>query len=221
MRSSPTCLRTSSRSVADQRLRRFAPFVVMVAVVAIATVVLLSMGRHLWCTCGSPVPWAWDVWSKHNSQHVVDPYAFTHMLHGVAFYAILWLVAGNRVPVIWRGTMAAALESAWEILENSPIIIERYRAATISLDYFGDSVINSIADVGACLFGASSSLGWLGPGSASKASTPKSTDFPPPLPFPPFSTWPADSVKPRSMRFLAISSPISRPIRSISITSMD
>ena len=125
----------------------------MVAVVAVATVVLLSMGRHLWCTCGSPIPWAWNVWSQHNSQHVIDPYAFTHMLHGVAFYAILWLVAGNRVPVIWRGTMAAALESAWEILENSPIIIERYRAATISLDYFGDSVINSIADVGACLFG--------------------------------------------------------------------
>ena len=125
----------------------------MGVVVAIATAVLLSMGRRVWCECGSPVPWAWDVWSKHNSQHLIDPYAFTHVLHGVAFYAILWLALGRRLPPVWRAAITASLESSWEILENSPLIIERYRAATISLDYFGDSVVNSIADVGACLLG--------------------------------------------------------------------
>lgn len=134
----------------------------MVAVAGAAVVVLLSMGRHVWCECGSPVPWAWDVWSRHNSQHVIDPYAFTHVLHGVAFFGALWLVAGKRVSVVWRAAITAALESAWEILENSPIVIERYRAATISLDYFGDSIVNSVADVGACLFGfwIASKLPW-------------------------------------------------------------
>ena len=139
--------------MAESAAKRWAPFAVMGVVVAIATAVLLSMGRRVWCECGSPVPWAWDVWSKHNSQHLIDPYAFTHILHGVAFYAILWLALGRRLPPVWRAAITASLESSWEILENSPLIIERYRAATISLDYFGDSVVNSIADVGACLLG--------------------------------------------------------------------
>lgn len=125
----------------------------MVLVVSAAALVLLSMGRRVWCECGSSMPWSWDVWSTHNSQHLLDPYAFTHVLHGVAFYAGLWLVAGRRVPPVWRASITAALESGWEILENSPVIIERYRAATISLDYFGDSVVNSVTDVGACLLG--------------------------------------------------------------------
>lgn len=111
------------------------------------------MGRAPWCGCASPVPWAWDVWSKHNSQHILDPYSFTHVLHGLAFFGGLWLVAGKRLPIAWRAAATAMLESAWEILENSPIVIERYRAATISLDYFGDSVVNSLADVAFCLLG--------------------------------------------------------------------
>lgn len=120
------------------------------------------MGRAPWCSCGSPVPWSWDVWSTHNSQHVLDPYAFTHVLHGLAFFGGLWVLAGTRVPIAWRGAAAAMLESGWEILENSPIVIERYRAATISLDYFGDSVANSMADVACCLLGfwIASKLPW-------------------------------------------------------------
>src|SRR5207253_1314880 len=90
------------------------------------------------------------------------PYSFTHVLHGFAFYLLTWVVLGKRLPVAWRGAMTAMLESGWEILENSPIVINRYRAETISLDYFGDSVVNSMSDVGCCLLGfwIASKLPW-------------------------------------------------------------
>ena len=128
----------------------------------VAAFVLLAMGRAIWCSCGSAIPWSWDVWSKHNSQHLIDPYGFTHVLHGLGFYAITWLALGNRSSIAWRGAITAILESGWEILENSPIVINRYRATTISLDYFGDSVVNSLADVGCCLLGfwIASKLPW-------------------------------------------------------------
>lgn len=129
------------------------PAVFIGIVVLAAAATLYSMGRTVWCRCGSAVPWSWDVWSSHNSQHLADPYLFTHVLHGVAFFAGLWLVAGARVPLVWRAAIAAAIESCWELLENSPVVIERYRATTMSLDYYGDSVLNSISDVGACLLG--------------------------------------------------------------------
>ena len=142
--------------------RAVVPVTVMAVVTLAAGATLLSMGRVLWCKCGSAVPWSWNVWSMHNSQHVLDPYAFTHVLHGVGFFAILWLALGRRVQPIWRMAITAALESGWEILENSPIVIERYRTTTMSLDYMGDSVVNSMADVGACLFGfwLASKLPW-------------------------------------------------------------
>lgn len=126
----------------------------IIGIVVLATAATLyAMGRTIWCSCGSPVPWSWDIWSSHNSQHLVDPYLFTHVLHGVAFFGALWLVAGRHVPLVWRATIAIVLEAGWEILENSPVVIERYRATTMSLDYYGDSVLNSVSDIGACLFG--------------------------------------------------------------------
>ncbi len=124
-----------------------------IAAVTIVTAgVLLAMGRTPWCGCGSPVPWSWVVMSRHNSQHLLDPYTFTHMLHGVAFFAALRLLPA-KVSVGWRAVMAAALEGAWEILENTEMVIARYRAETVSLDYVGDSVANSVADIAACLLG--------------------------------------------------------------------
>jgi hypothetical protein len=87
-----------------------------------------------------------DIWSQEQSQRVVDPYSLTHVVHGLLFYAGLWMVA-RRLRGDRRFLWAVAIESAWEMLENSPIIIDRYRAVTISLGYVGDSVLNSVSDV--------------------------------------------------------------------------
>jgi hypothetical protein len=122
------------------------------ALLAAAGVVLQLMGRRPWCECGSPVPWSWDIWSSHNSQHLVDPYAFTHFLHGMLFYAFFRFVLGARRPVL-RALLALGVEVAWEIGENTDTVINRYREATIALDYYGDSVLNSVADVLAMVLG--------------------------------------------------------------------
>lgn len=116
--------------------------------------VLAVQGQPLWCACGGLSPVALDIWSRHNSQHLVDPYSATHVLHGLAFYALLWVATrGGRLALPWRFAAAVALESAWELLENSEAVIKKYREATISLDYFGDSVANSVADVAMCAIG--------------------------------------------------------------------
>jgi hypothetical protein len=114
--------------------------------------VLHAMGRGWWCKCGEPDLFSWHVWSRHNSQHVIDPYTFSHVLHGLAFYGLGFLLVRTR-PFWERLSVALVLEAAWEIAENTDRVIERYREATISLDYFGDSVINSLADVLACAAG--------------------------------------------------------------------
>ena len=125
---------------------------IALAVCFTAAIVLRLMGQPVWCKCGGWPPWSWDIWSLHNSQHFLDPYTFTHVLHGVVLCSILyWLPASVSQSV--RFLTAVLLESSWEILENTPWIIERYRAATISKDYFGDSVANSVADVVACAAG--------------------------------------------------------------------
>jgi Protein of unknown function (DUF2585) len=125
----------------------------MIATILIGTVIVLqSMGRLVWCQCGSPVPWSWEIWSMHNSQHLLDPYFFSHVLHGVIFFAVLFLWR-KQISANARFFLAFVVEAGWEILENSPFIIERYRAATMSLDYFGDSMANSMFDILACMLG--------------------------------------------------------------------
>ena len=122
------------------------------AAILLAVVVLHFNGRVWWCQAGDLVPWSWDIWSRHNSQHIVDPYSFTHILHGVLEFWLIGLVF-KKMPLAWRLVLAVMIEGSWEIIENSSFIINRYREETISLDYFGDSIINSIADILCCATG--------------------------------------------------------------------
>ena len=121
----------------------------LIPVLGVAVVALRLEGHRWWCLCGRPVPWSGDIWSKHNSQHLADPYTFTHLLHGFLFYALLRPLAG-RLGSGTRLKLAVAVESLWEVLENSEPLIERYRQATIALGYAGDSIFNSVGDIVAC-----------------------------------------------------------------------
>jgi hypothetical protein len=124
---------------------------------------LWMMGRIWWCACRTPTPFSTDVNSAHNSQHLLDPYAFSHLLHGIIFYWGLRLIFRGRIRAWWLA-IALLIEAAWEVVENSPMIIERYRAATASLGYEGDSIVNSTGDLLACLLGfvLARWIGWRG-----------------------------------------------------------
>lgn len=91
--------------------------------------------------------WDGDIWGPACSQRLADPYAFSHVAHGILFYAFLWLVARRR-PVRFRFLAAVLIEAGWELLENSPLLIDRYRDATMALGYAGDSILNSVGDLG-------------------------------------------------------------------------
>ena len=106
--------------------------------------ILMAMGRPPICTCGEITMWG-PVGPK-QSQMLADWYSPSHIVHGLLFYALLWLVA-RRWPVERRFLLALVVEAAWEIVENTPMVIDRYREATIALGYTGDSVLNSISDV--------------------------------------------------------------------------
>ena len=128
------------------------PWLAITGILVVTVFQLHQQGRIWWCACGHWNPWDGDIWSAHNSQHWLDPYSFTHVLHGVMLCGVLvWLL--QRVPLIWRLTLAVAVEALWEILENSPFIIQRYREATIGLGYEGDSIANSMADILCCAIG--------------------------------------------------------------------
>ena len=122
---------------------------VLAAAAAISVAVAameLWMGRLPFGPDGRIGLWEGNIWSREQSQRFADPYTFSHTIHGMLFYAILWLVA-PRTSVRARFIAAIMMEGAWEVLENSPIIINRYREATIALGYVGDSVFNSLSDI--------------------------------------------------------------------------
>ena len=128
------------------------PYYAVAVLIAVAIVILRLQGRVWWCQAGDLSPWSWEVWSRHNSQHIIDAYSFTHVLHGVVEFWLIGLLL-PRLSLAWRFFIAVFVESTWEVVENTSYVIQRYREATMSLDYFGDSVINSVADIGCCALG--------------------------------------------------------------------
>jgi hypothetical protein len=126
--------------------------VTALAIVIATAAVLLAMGRNPICTCGAVDFWVGSRDSPRTSQMLSDWYSFSHVVHGFLFYALLWLAA-RRWPVGWRFLVALLIECAWEITENTPMIIDRYRATTAALGYTGDSVLNSLSDVGMMALG--------------------------------------------------------------------
>jgi len=118
------------------------------AIVAAAALALFLMGHPLICKCGAVKLWYFDVASAENSQHLIDWYTPSHLIHGFLFYWALWLLS-RFLPLSFgmRLVLAVAIEATWEVVENTDFVINHYREMTISLDYYGDSVINSVSDI--------------------------------------------------------------------------
>jgi hypothetical protein len=122
------------------------------ALLAATTLTLRLEGRRWWCAQGDQSPWISNVWSSHCSQHLLDPYSLTHISHGLIFYFLFRLLA-PRLALPWRFALSLTLAAGWEVLENSALIVNRYREATMSYDYLGDSVTNSLGDILSCAIG--------------------------------------------------------------------
>jgi len=120
--------------------------------VAATALTLFLMGQVPICKCGYVKLWHSEALSAENSQHIADWYSLSHVIHGFAFYAALAGIAKSQ-PVGLRLVVAIVIEAAWEIFENTDFVINRYREVTISLDYFGDSVLNSVSDIGFMVLG--------------------------------------------------------------------
>ena len=120
-------------------------WLIALAILVAAAAILLAMGRNPICTCGTIAFWVGERDSAETSQMLADWYSLSHIVHGLLFYGLLWL-AFRRWPVEWRFVTAVLIEAAWELTENTPMVIDRYRATTAALGYSGDSVINSMSD---------------------------------------------------------------------------
>lgn len=125
---------------------RVRPLIAAFVLVLLAAAILWLMGRPPICTCGEIDWWVDNAQSSRTSQMLADWYSPSHVIHGILFYAALTLLL-RKTPIERRFLYAVAIEAAWEVIENSPVIIDRYREATIALGYTGDSILNSISDI--------------------------------------------------------------------------
>ena len=146
----------------DREDSKMLPFYLSALAAGIMALVLSMEGRNWWCKFGDARVYVNQAWnSSHTSQHLFDPYTFTHVLHGILFFWLAWLIFKDLTER-WRFLIAIAAEAAWEVVENSNYIIQQYRENTASLDYFGDTIANSIGDLFACAFGfwIAAKVGW-------------------------------------------------------------
>ena len=120
--------------------------ILALVILAIAAAILLAMGRNPICTCGTVDLWVGARDSPRTSQMLADWYSLSHIVHGLLFFALLWLVA-RRLPVGARFLVALLIEASWEVVENTPMVIDRYRQTATALGYNGDSVLNSLSDI--------------------------------------------------------------------------
>ena len=153
---------SGARQVFAPNKRKFWPWLVIVSVLAASAFQLRDQGRLWWCSCGRASWWTGNAWGSLTSQSFLDPYSFTHILHGLMFCGLLTLLV-RGMPTSWRLCLAITVEAVWELIENTDTVIQHYRAATASLGYQGDTVMNSLGDIMCCGIGfmIARKLGWL------------------------------------------------------------
>jgi hypothetical protein len=133
-------------------MKRMLPWLAIILILAGTAYQLRSQGRLWWCSCDYLLLWSGDPWSSDNSQHLLDPYSFTHVLHGFVLCGLLALIVPRLSPV-WQLWLAVSIEALWEVVENSDFVIRRYREETAALGYQGDTIVNSLGDILVCGLG--------------------------------------------------------------------
>ena len=135
------------------RLSLSAALGICAGIMILTATILAWMGHIPICKCGYLKLWHSSRSDAQTSQHLTDWYTYSHILHGILFYWLIGLIVQGRLSVAARLVIATTIEAGWEIFENTPFIINRYRSVTVSRDYFGDSIINSMADIAAMIVG--------------------------------------------------------------------
>jgi hypothetical protein len=143
-------------------MRKLWPWLALLTVTIATAIQLGRQGRMWFCACGRILLWTSEAWSEDTSQHLLDPYSFTHLLHGFVFCGLLAWGLGARLSWAWRLWLAVVAEALWEIFENTEFVVRRYRENTMALGYQGDTVFNSLGDILACALGflLARQLGW-------------------------------------------------------------